>query len=566
MHKDLRKNLENGLKRDTKKDLSPLRRGFLIQGARYFLSGLLLLSLPFLTYARAQTLNFSLGPLDAQLITILIYIAAAAHGVLFTALGLFIVAGGLSYLKRARVLLDSGAARGVLLDLSYRKGKTSLNGGTILAGTLTYDDGTRETLNLAASEKPETVESLIAQPQRVELYGEPFSFPKPRVLLTQCGLLMEQPNELGLAGSIFGFADKDKFLEKRVRGKAIASGIMALVYVLFFSPVSLNLAMFSTGTKPLFSVTILASFIYLLADLIESYKLANAKKNMQVVDCQFTILKNGLAKIFSPRQMTTRIVFSDGRTTQKENLLFEGLQTIADGKPFYGKAYIDAQGKVCGIVHGANALVRSRMAKWALMPLAVYLVSLPFCFSSLQPNKNIDHVYNTAQEYYQQGLIYKAYGWTEKSRKAMLEAQKLGGDAGGKAQNYIKSHLPVKPISAQAEALNIKGFNYMARRNNDEAIITFEECIRLYPEFEWPYANLGSLYVRLGNYDKAAYYLNQAIKINPDYVNAFSHLSDLELKQGHKEAALAYLKRAIEASSYDVSHLQLKYLAIKTSI
>lgn len=148
----------------------------------------------------------------------------------------------------------------------------------------------------------------------------------------------------------------------------------------------------------------------------------------------------------------------------------------------------------------------------------------------------------------------------------MLEAQKLGGDAGGKAQNYIKSHLPVKPISAQAEALNIKGFNYMARRNNDEAIITFEECIRLYPEFEWPYANLGSLYVRLGNYDKAAYYLNQAIKINPDYVNAFSHLSDLELKQGHKEAALAYLKRAIEASSYDVSHLQLKYLAIKTSI
>lgn len=566
--------MQNSLAKDLKKDLTPLRRGFLIQASRYAVSGLVLLSLPFLTFARVQTLSFSFGIFDAQLVSSLVYLAVIVHGVLFTFLGFFILAGGLAYLKHAQKLIDTGVSKGVLLDLEFRKGKTSLNGGTILSGTLTYDDGSRETLNLTSNEKPDSLNALIAQSQRVELFGAPFSFPRPRVLLTQSGLLLEQPNELGLGGSIFelgskfgfGFADKEQHLDKRIRGKAVALILMSLVYVFVFSPVSFNLALFSSGAKPIFSITILASVIYMLCDFIESIRLAASKKQMELVDCQFTILKKGFIKLFNPRHFETQIVFSDGREAQKGQFLFEGFNVLPEGKPQYGSAYVDSSGKVCGIVTGANALVRSTVSKWALAPLVIYLITLPACFTFMQPNKNESLVLKSGNDYYQQGLLYKAYGWTEKSRMSMLEAEKFGGETAHKAETYIKTHLPVKPISVAAEQLNVKGYNFMVRRHNEDAIETFKQCIKQYPEFEWPYANLGSIYVKSGEFTKAAYYLNQATKINPDYVNALSHLSDLELKQGHKKAAISYLKNAIKADPDQSFTLELKLLLVQTSI
>ncbi len=550
---------------DLKKDLSPMRKGFLVQGARYTACGLVLSALPVLTYARACALNLHLGPLDSYLLIALFDIALIVHGVLFTIVGLLVLSGGLAYLKRAQALLDNSASQSVLLNLEFRKPQKSINGGTLLKGLITYEDGAHETLNLVASEKPQSLTLIIAQTTQVELFGEALSWPKPRVLITPCGILLEQPNEVGLFHSIIGFPNKDKFLQDRFKYSAITVLVMGLTYVFLFSPASISLALFPAQAKPVFSISILAMLAYSFAQLIENWKMASSQNQMEKVDCQFTLIKTGLARIFAPRCVKAKVVFSDGREAVQENFHFEGFNRFPYGEPFYGSAFINGDGKLQGIVNGANALINSKVANWAIMPLVVYLVSLPFCFDALKIDNNSKMLFKSGQQAYERGLYFKARGWTEKSRQAMIEAQRFDSDYAFKAKKYLITYLPLKPIANEAEQLNIKGYNQMHLRKYKEAIATFKECIRLYPEFEWPYGNLGLLYTSLGDYQNGKLYLDKALELNPNYVNALRHLVNLELSRGNRADAIKYLDKAVSVDPEENS-LIMQEFAIKASI
>ncbi len=61
------------------------------------------------------------------------------------------------------------------------------------------------------------------------------------------------------------------------------------------------------------------------------------------------------------------------------------------------------------------------------------------------------------------------------------------------------------------------GFKAMERGNFRQAIIDFQECIRLKPKGYQAYGNLGICYGRLGMFDKAYAMLDKALQINPDY-------------------------------------------------
>ncbi|MDX2106909.1 MAG: tetratricopeptide repeat protein [Candidatus Melainabacteria bacterium] len=551
-----------------KKDLSPLCRSFVVQGLRYTLGGLALLSIPFLTYARAATLNFSFlgGALDAQIVVVLLYVFVVLHGILFASLGPLILFGGLAYVRRAQELLDSSNAIKVLLDLKLRTNKISLNGGTLLDGIVTYADGSQENFKLVFQEKSALLKNLIAQSTQVDLFGEPKSNPKPRILSTPCGLLLEQPNELGLLQSIFGFGDKSKFLVRRVKIRLMSLTILSLAYGAFLSPFSLNLAMFPAQAKPILSITVFASMFLLFADLWESKKLARLNHALEKVDCQFTLLKRGLVKWLHPKIVTVNVVFQDGRPSQKSSLLLESFNKVSDGEPMYGSAYLGSNGRVIGIVNGATSLVKSKVAYWTIAPMVLYLVTMPFCVSLMQPNMSKEYTFNSGEEYYQQGLMYKAYGRTEKARSAMLAAQNFDARTKLKAQIYIKTHLPLDPVSKEAEQMNIKGYNLMASRRTADAIKAFKNCIAEYPHFEWPYGNLGSLYIKLQEFDKAKFYLEQAVAINPDYVNALQHLAELELRQGHRQEALGYLERISIADPHESKQVELQKIAIKASL
>ena len=53
----------------------------------------------------------------------------------------------------------------------------------------------------------------------------------------------------------------------------------------------------------------------------------------------------------------------------------------------------------------------------------------------------------------------------------------------------------------------------------------FKELIQNYPDFEWPYGNLGSLFIQEGRIDLAQDVLEKALQINRFYLNAWFHLT-----------------------------------------
>lgn len=132
----------------------------------------------------------------------------------------------------------------------------------------------------------------------------------------------------------------------------------------------------------------------------------------------------------------------------------------------------------------------------------------------------------SAQEYWDLALRYKQVGWTEQARDALVLAIEIDGDGsvGKKAQCFLRSKIPRYPVPLMAEQLNIQGYNQMFQ-NEAEARRTFEKLVSQYPDFEWPYGNLGSLLIKSGDLDGAEDVLKQAVEINPYYINAWLHLS-----------------------------------------
>jgi serine/threonine protein kinase len=169
-----------------------------------------------------------------------------------------------------------------------------------------------------------------------------------------------------------------------------------------------------------------------------------------------------------------------------------------------------------------------------------------------------EHVGPTAAEqqaakYYYLGVYYKQKGWTEYSRAALQEAiRRDKGEIGFKALSFLRSHLPAHPVSHEAEQLNIKGYNLWQKAADYKgAERVFRQCMALYPNFEWPYSNLGSEFVELGQPKKGLPFLEKATQINPFYTNALRHLSDAHIALGHRDKAIQYLKDAVESDPSD---------------
>ncbi len=154
----------------------------------------------------------------------------------------------------------------------------------------------------------------------------------------------------------------------------------------------------------------------------------------------------------------------------------------------------------------------------------------------------------TADKYFELGKKYKQVGWTEQSRDSLTRSTKLDPNGVGKsAELFLHAYVPRYPVVEEAVHKNIVGFNQMASGNNDAAITTFKECIKEYPNFEWPYGNLGSVYTRTGKIAEAKDVLTKAVTINPDYVNGWVHLAEANLKDGDYAGARESLSKASAA-------------------
>jgi tetratricopeptide (TPR) repeat protein len=168
----------------------------------------------------------------------------------------------------------------------------------------------------------------------------------------------------------------------------------------------------------------------------------------------------------------------------------------------------------------------------------------------------------SCEEYYKLGKRYKEAGWMEQSRDALHYAIERDpeGETGFLARRFLRTKLPRLPVPLVAEKENICGFNQMFAGNLETAQKTFESLIERYPDFEWPYGNLGSLLVRKGEFERALKVLDKALQINPHYVNAWLHRARAMAILSRFEAAQECLEKATVADPEDQTVKSIKTL------
>jgi tetratricopeptide (TPR) repeat protein len=77
------------------------------------------------------------------------------------------------------------------------------------------------------------------------------------------------------------------------------------------------------------------------------------------------------------------------------------------------------------------------------------------------------------------------------------------------------------------EALNNLGILYLRTQRTDQAVATFEECIRVNPAFSRCYMDLAQVYALEGMPEKARTVLLQLLKQHPDHAQAQRALEQL---------------------------------------
>jgi Flp pilus assembly protein TadD len=98
-------------------------------------------------------------------------------------------------------------------------------------------------------------------------------------------------------------------------------------------------------------------------------------------------------------------------------------------------------------------------------------------------------------------------------------------DDTARAYDYLQRALKARPI--YAEALNNLGILYLRTQQRDEAVASFETCIRVAPGFDQSYLNLARIYVLEGAPEKARAVLVALLKQHPDHAQAQSMLVQL---------------------------------------
>ena len=116
--------------------------------------------------------------------------------------------------------------------------------------------------------------------------------------------------------------------------------------------------------------------------------------------------------------------------------------------------------------------------------------------------------------------------------------------------------IPEKSIGLLNEAVKLEPENdqllhslalaYMAKNENDMAIVTMSKAVALNPKKDSYYFELGALMEKSGDYKGAIKNMRQAIELNPLHSNAHNFLGYIYALEGYDlDQALEHLKKAL---------------------
>jgi len=98
-------------------------------------------------------------------------------------------------------------------------------------------------------------------------------------------------------------------------------------------------------------------------------------------------------------------------------------------------------------------------------------------------------------------------------------------DDTAQAFDYLQKALHARP--AYPEALNNLGVLYLRTRRRDKAVASFQECIRIAPDFDQSYLNLARVYALEGDPSQARAVLLDLLKHHPGHAQAQTALEQV---------------------------------------
>ena len=87
---------------------------------------------------------------------------------------------------------------------------------------------------------------------------------------------------------------------------------------------------------------------------------------------------------------------------------------------------------------------------------------------------------------------------------------------------------------------------YIAMQSFDQAILCYQEAIKLKPDFAAAHNNLGICLYEVGRPEEAHVSYKRAIALQPDYADAHNNIGNIYKDSGHVDEAITSYKKAIE--------------------
>jgi putative PEP-CTERM system TPR-repeat lipoprotein len=178
------------------------------------------------------------------------------------------------------------------------------------------------------------------------------------------------------------------------------------------------------------------------------------------------------------------------------------------------------------------------------------------------------------------GLAALSLGDGAKAISALEAAVKLDPKSHRAAYELIKAQLQLKQYDKamaalqkleqaepkNAEILNLKGGAYLAKRDWENARITFERAIAAQPDYFVPVMNLTRLEKNQRKFDSAKKHYEDFLAKNKNHVGAMWGIAEIEAEQGNPEKATQWLERANAGNPQLLApaiKLAQQYLAIR---
>ncbi len=134
-------------------------------------------------------------------------------------------------------------------------------------------------------------------------------------------------------------------------------------------------------------------------------------------------------------------------------------------------------------------------------------------------------------EYLKMGARYEQLGFAEQARAALEKTISQGSDTmqGKRAKIRLRTRIPRDKVSDDATRRYVDALKLYITQEIVDAKAKLELLIREYPDFEWPYIQLGHILLTAGEVDRALDLAAKVVRQNPNMIKGWLMLSTIDL-------------------------------------